>query len=209
MNELQILYDHYKDTYNLSKNMQDKRNKNFVILCVLEMIAFITFINSEYAYKILLDLINNNLENPINLSKSLIQTFLWIMILYFSVKYCQSNIYIERQYKYIERLEKTITNNIKDYTFNRESENYLEEYPFVLNFIDVFYTWIVPLLFIIVNTIRMFIEIKSTNFNLLVFIDIIIYILILILSVSYMIFLKSYLLKRIIRKLKKINDVQK
>ena len=34
MDTLDVLYDHYKETFSLSKESQGRRNKSFVILCV-------------------------------------------------------------------------------------------------------------------------------------------------------------------------------
>lgn len=46
MDTLDVLYDHYKETFSLSKESQGRRNKSFVILCVLEAISFLLLIST-------------------------------------------------------------------------------------------------------------------------------------------------------------------
>lgn len=44
---LDLYHEHYKDTYELSKEAQKRRNKSFVILCILEAISFMLFYNPD------------------------------------------------------------------------------------------------------------------------------------------------------------------
>lgn len=192
MNELELLYDHYKDTYELSKKEQKLRNKNFIVLCLLEALSFLTLLNTEKAYAVFQHIINIKSENPIELGDSILRPLLWVLVLYVSIRYCQNTIYVERQYVYIHNLEKKISGSIKD--FNREGFNYLSNRPFVLKFIHIFYTWISPLLFIIINTVRIVMEFKHLGWGSYLLFDGSICILILTLSISYMCFIngKSY-----------------
>ena len=47
MDSLEISYDHYKETCELSRQAQSRRNKNFVILCVLEATSFLFLVEPE------------------------------------------------------------------------------------------------------------------------------------------------------------------
>ena len=38
--------------------------------------------------------------------------------------------------------------------FSREGENYQKDYPMVLNFIDLFYKMLMPILFVLINIVR-------------------------------------------------------
>ena len=187
MDELEILYDHYKDTYELSKKEQKVRNKNYIILCLLEALSFLVLFNAEKAYSVFQYIINIKVENPMELGDSILRPLLWTLVLYVSIRYCQNTIYVERQYKYIHKLEEKISATIKD--FNREGFNYLSNRPLVLKFIHIFYTWISPSLFIAINSIRLLMEIKNLGWGTYLLFDGSIYILIIILSVSYMCFI--------------------
>ena len=154
MSELEILYDHYKDTYSLSKQAQDKRNKYFLFICIIEFTLFFFVFRPNETTSILLGLLSNISNTHIALSVQVLQCFLWVILVYFSIRYCQSNLYEENQYKYLERLEIEISSKLSDFNLNRESGNYLDKYPKALDFIHIFYTWVFPVLYVIINFIK-------------------------------------------------------
>ena len=109
MDTLELLYDHYKETFSLSKAAQERRNKNFVILCILEALSFLLLIRPETASKLILTGINKDMETPLQLSNAIIQTLLWLLIAYVMIRYIQDVLYVERQYVYLDNLESKIT----------------------------------------------------------------------------------------------------
>ena len=129
---LDLYYDHYKETYDLSKQAQKRRNKLFVWLCVLEALSFLILIKPNVV----------------------LQTFLWIVIAYTTLQYCQDSLYIERLYPYLGKLEKEISGLSKSKIFEREGAGYLNNYPMVLNFADLFYKMFCPILFVGINSVR-------------------------------------------------------
>ena len=154
MNQEKILetyYDHYKETNMLSKEAQGRRNKNFVALCVLEAISFLMIWNPSFICGLLNDAVKTKLENTIQISNSILQTFVWILLAYVLVRYVQDVVYIERQYGYLDRLEKEIAALIGNGIFNREGEGYLKDYPPVLNIVDLFYKMFCPVFFAVIN----------------------------------------------------------
>ena len=97
----------------------------------------------------------------------------------------QHNTYIERQYAYIEELESSISKSLEGAKFDRESKNYLNEYPIVLDVIDIFYKWFAPILFITINISRIVIEWKERGISLATICDSAICSLIIIVSLFY------------------------
>jgi len=154
MEILDVLYDHYKETFGLSKEAQVRRNKNFIILCILEAFSFLLLIRPEQAFKLILEGINNELGMTLQLSNTIIQTLLWILIAYVMIRYIQDMLYVERQYIYLGKLEEKISSIIGGNIFTRESDNYLEQFPMVLNFIDLFYKMLMPIFFTSINIVR-------------------------------------------------------
>ena len=139
MEALEMLYDHYKETFSLSKQAQARRNKSFIVLCALEAFLFFLLIRPEKAFKLILEGINKELDMTLQLSNTIIQTLLWLLIVYVMIRYIQDVLYIERQYIYLDSLEKEISNLSSIDIFMREGTNYQKDYPMVLNFIDLFY----------------------------------------------------------------------
>ena len=151
METLDLYYDHYKETYALSKQAQNRRNKWFVWLCVLEALSFLTLIKPNEALEVFSAGINAHFETNIALGNVVLQTLLWIIIAYITVRYCQDTLYVERLYPYLDKLEKEITGLSNSKVFEREGTGYLKDYPIVLNFVDLFYKMFCPILFIGIN----------------------------------------------------------
>lgn len=124
-------------------------------------------------------------ESHIVLGSTILQTLLWVLVAYTLIRYVQHNTYIERQYAYIEELESSISKSLEGAKFDRESKNYLNEYPIVLDVIDIFYKWFAPILFITINISRIVIEWKERGISLATICDSAICSLIFIVSLFY------------------------
>lgn len=165
MESIEILYDHYKDTYALSKVAQERRNKSFVCLCILETVAYLWAVDPQ---KMIVALQSYEiLSGFVNLGHEIIQTFLWMMIVYVLIRYVQDMIYVERQYGYLTKLEIKISSIVADEMFSRESSNYLKEYPKILNLIDLFYKMVMPVLFLLINFVHIIMEWQYDQRNML------------------------------------------
>lgn len=158
-----MLYDHYKETFSLSKEAQARRNKSFILLCVFEAISFLLLIRPEKAFELILGGINNKLNVTLELSNTIMQTLLWLLIVYVMIRYIQDMLYIERQYTYIDNLEKKIASLSSIDIFAREGKNYQKDYPMVLNFIELFYKMLMPILFALINVVRIYKEWMSVD----------------------------------------------
>ena len=116
-------------------------------------------IKPEKALEIILNGINNELKVSLSLGSAILQTLLWILIVYVMIRYIQDVLYVERQYKYLSELEYQISTSIRcQNLFSREGENYNKDFPMVLNFIDLFYKMLIPNLFILINIIHIYKE---------------------------------------------------
>lgn len=154
MEKLDLYYDHYKETYALSKQAQTRRNKLFVLLCVFEALSFLVLIKPNEALEAFSSGINAYFETDIIFGNVVLQTFLWIIIAYTTVRYCQDTLYVERLYPYLDKLEKEISALSESKIFEREGSGYLNNYPMVLNFVDLFYKVFCPILFVGINTVH-------------------------------------------------------
>ena len=160
LDKLELYYDHYKETCSLNKEAQSRRNRNYVVLCVLEAFSFLFLIKPETALEIFSTGINAQFNTALVLGNGILQTLLWILIAYVMIRYCQDTLYIERQYVCIDGIEKEISKLMEGSTFDRESVGYLKDYPMVLNFIDLFYKMFSPILFLIINIVHIVSEWK-------------------------------------------------
>ncbi len=166
VDKLDMYYDHYKDSNALCQTAQSRRNKSFVVLCVLEAISFMLIRNPDFICGLLNDVAREKLESSIQFSNTILQTLVWILIAYVLIRYVQDVLYVEKEYKYLSTLEKKISellgepNNTRD--FAREGDHYFENYPLVKNLIHLFYTFFSPILFTVINIIHIVQEWNSS-----------------------------------------------
>jgi hypothetical protein len=147
MGNLEIVYDHYKDTFTLIKDSEKERNKIFIILCLLITGLYLLAIEPNSLFQVVKDLVKEYGKTSINFSISIVQSLLWIVVLFYSMRYFQVNSYIERQYNYLHIIEEEINAKIQ-FTFSREGKSYMDKYPMVLNLIYYIYTWVFPVIYI-------------------------------------------------------------
>lgn len=186
LDKLELYYDYYKETCSLNKEAQSKRNRNYVVLCVLEALSFLFLIKPETALEVLSTGVNAQFNTSLVIENGILQTLLWILIAYVMIRYCQDSLYIERQYVCIYRIEKEISNLMESSSFGREGEEYIKNYPIVLNFIDLFYKMFSPIVFLIINIVHIVSEWKSVDsFTLALICDTAIFVVILVMTWFY------------------------
>ncbi|MDR1884006.1 MAG: hypothetical protein LBR26_14675 [Prevotella sp.] len=188
MDKTELLYDHYKETYALHSDMVKKRDAFFVMLCIGITLLFCFLLSPSEVFTSISEMAKDYFSLKLPFQFTIIQSFVWVIILHLFMRYMQTNIYIERQYKYIEKLEMGISQSFQ-VTFSRESANYENEYPLVLNAIHIIYVWVFPILSIIIIALKIYFE-KIQNINIIPFIfDSIIAIIIILLNIFYLSFL--------------------
>lgn len=197
MDKLELTYDHFKDSYELSKESQADRNKLFILLALIMAIQYLFIIEPDSLIITLSSWLLESFHINLIMEISVIQSFLWFILLYFTIRYYQVNTYIERQYKYIHKLEKIISIQA-GIEFDRESFNYLNGYPKVLDFISIIYRVVFPVLYAIIITIKIIFEILSYAPCLSLLLDIILAVCCFVLTCLYLYFLhKECVLKKI------------
>ena len=182
---LETYYDHYKEISTLSKEAQSRRNKNFAILCVLEAVSFLMTRNPDLICGLLNDAAKEELETTIQVSNGIMQTLIWVLIAYVLVRYVQDVLYVERQYVYLDKLEKKINEFVGDDIFSLEGDYYLDNYPVVLNFVELFYKFFSPILFTLINVVHIIEEWRTVSSKLALACDTVICVAIFIITWFY------------------------
>ena len=157
MDKLDLLYDHYKDTCEIQRNNLELRNKLFVYVVILLGLLILLAFKPDTVGGMLVAIIKGEFGIDISPSFAIIQSLLWVLLLYASIRYYQSTIYIERTYEYIHRIEDRIEKEA-NLRFDREGGHYLKDYPFCSQLIDILYKWVFPVLYIIIVIIKIFSE---------------------------------------------------
>ncbi len=161
MDKRELLYDHYKETFEIIQNMIDKRNKYFVFCFIISFIQLILAFIPDTLY-VVKNFIYNQYSIDIKNYFAVIQIFVWIIQDYTYLKYSQMCVEIERKYNYIHSLESRISNSIKA-KFDRESKDYLNKYPFISKVTNFIYRYFSAVVLIIVSFVKIIQEILLTS----------------------------------------------
>lgn len=125
------------------------------------VLLLFTFSPNEYG-NLVFSYINEQYSLDLTRHFNVIQTFLWIALLYETLRYSQSLIYIEREYNYIGSLEEQLS-QLTSFKFNREGQDYSDNYPVISNYTNIIYKYLFPLFSIIVATLKIKSEYKYLN----------------------------------------------
>lgn len=191
MDKTELLYDHYKETVRASTDMQAKRNALFVYVCVFELQNFLMLLFPQVINSALSAFLLEAYKVSLSELLELLPTGIWLITTYVLVRYFQTSIYVERQYPYIEEIEAEIAKETRLVCFDRESKAYLSNYPKVLNLIHIFYTWVIPVLLQVINTVKIILEWKATPSASATWLDTLIYAFLLVLTILFLAFMHT------------------
>lgn len=175
METLDLIYDHYKDTFTIITKQIKQRNKKFVFIFIIAFVFLLFTFNPDGYGNLIFGYIKEQYSIDLTGYFSVIQTFLWVILLYETLRYSQSIIYIEREYQYIASLEEKIS-QIISYTINRESQDYSDNYSVITNYSNIIYKYLFPSFSIIVVTLKIISEYKTLNIWCFLIIDTLLYI---------------------------------
>lgn len=147
----QELYEHYVDTNSKLSEKLKERNKFFLLVFIpIFVLSFLGF--SDSGFSLVVEYVKNKCSIDISENYCIFELLVWIVLLYFTMRYCQSSVNIERQYFYISDLEDKLDKAGK---ITREGKSYLEEYPFISDYIDFLYKKVFPFLYIVFLVVKL------------------------------------------------------
>lgn len=163
--KLNILHDHYKESFSLIREMEKRRDRFFIL--IIAITGGLLF-GVQYSESIP-SMIKFISIGFVNFDLSLTPYFVlisvgWLYLFVTILKYCQLVINIERKYKYIHLLEDKVSTIFKDSSvYCREGRGYLDNYPFFSDVVWIFYILLFPLIIIISLTFVLFFEWKADS----------------------------------------------
>lgn len=188
MVKIELLYDHYKETFSRIKESLNDRNHFFVMVFIVIAIQFLFATSSDTISSVIISLIQEKYKIDISAQMSIIQSLLWLILLYLTMRYYQINVYVERQYNYIHSLEKDIAREAS-IKFDREGGDYLSNYPKMNSFMDILYKWIFPIIYCLIICYKIIVEYIVSKFSLLLILNTILFASCFVLTILYLMFL--------------------
>jgi hypothetical protein len=159
--QVDILYDHYKDSFDHIKGYLQKRfSYTLIIIGVVAAFAFdVSFPGTAQQLSVV---VIKKKIGDIRIDFRFINDvvafgLMWVLILYYQI-----NLLIENQYNYIQRIEKQLSDKLTDVSIDREGYQYLQNYPLLLKVTHRIYTILFPLTVITVVAIKWFQDTTAT-----------------------------------------------
>lgn len=151
--KIEILYDHYKDTFENQKSYLQKRNYyTFICLGLIGTLSF-QLANPDQTTNISNAIIENNIGD-IRIDFNYINNILTFALLWIVIMYYQINFLIEKLYRYIQEIEKDLTKTIKPFEISREGKTYLDHFPWLSEVVHRIYSIGFPVTLIVVSAIK-------------------------------------------------------
>lgn len=147
--KIEILYDHYKDTFEQQKIYLRRRNA-YTLICLGLIAAFSFQITSPtQSIDIASQLIKEHIGD-IKIEFGYINNVLTFALLWVVIMYFQINFLIEKHYDYIGKIEQKLS----EFEITREGKSYLGNYPLLSSVVHRIYTILFPVTIIAVAIIK-------------------------------------------------------
>ena len=165
--KLEILNDHYKDTFSHQLGYLKRRDRFTLYLFLILVIMFLEVMSPSGTETIISKLISKYLEDGISLETSYVRCLTWLLLFGLVVQYYQTVVLVERQYTYLHKLEKELTPFFSSkIPFTREGKSYLKNYPKLSAWSDFLYKSVFPAALIFFTGVKLCIEFPNDGFNL-------------------------------------------
>jgi hypothetical protein len=153
MEGIEVLYDHYKDTFEQQKRYLAKRDHLTVLLMILAILLIGLIFDPNYI-SIKLNTIINAQVNNLVFDFEFINTGLIIAFFWFSLQYYMIVLQIEKMYKYLDQCETSLCAGYTEFKINREGAYYLRSYPWMKTLADKFFVLGIPIGFIALSVCK-------------------------------------------------------
>ena len=166
--KLEVLNDHYKDTFSHLQGYLRRRNRLSLYLLLALAIMFLEVRNgNENGTEIIISaLISKYLGEGLTLDSQSVKVLMWFFLFGLVATYCQVVVLIEKQYAYLHKIEAELSPFFSTgIPFTREGKSYLKDYPMVSNWVHVLYTWVFPIALIFFTFVKIVIEFCNNGFS--------------------------------------------
>lgn len=153
MEGIEVLYDHYKDTFEQQKRYLAKRDYLTALLLILVILLIGLIFDPNYISSKLNAVIKAQVDNLV-FDFEFINTGLIIAFFWFSLQYYMVVLQIEKMYKYLDQCEASLCAGYTGFKINREGAYYLKSYPWMKTLADRFFVLGIPIGFITLSVCK-------------------------------------------------------
>ena len=161
--KMQLLHDHYKDTFFYIQEYLKLRDRLFLFILIVVTFMLFQLYSPVSAGEAVSHFITKKLELKSPIDITFIGSIIWFGLLSLVIRYFQTVVHIERQYKYIHQIEEQLSTHYENKAFTREGKSYIEDYPLFSSWAGILYTIVFPALLIVLVIAKIVGEICQTG----------------------------------------------
>lgn len=167
--QLEVLHDHYKDSFLYIREREKERDRLFLILIALFVVlAFEIQYATDFLSTLSAITILGVRANLSTLPLAALLAATWLFVLAITLRYCQATINVERQYEYLHTLEDKISAQLgDDELYRREGRAYERKYPIFSEWAWRFYVDLLPLIVVFAVVVLIYQEFTGSGNSLL------------------------------------------
>lgn len=165
--KLQLLHDHYKDTFSYIRGYLKLRDRLFVLILIVVTLMLFQVYSPAESSEAVSQFITKKLELKSPIDITFIGSIIWFSLLSLVVRYFQTVVHIERQYTYIHQIEEQLSAQYENKAFTREGKSYLKDYPLFSSWAWILYTIVFPVLLLVLVIVKIVGEISQARSILL------------------------------------------
>jgi len=160
---LDVMHDHYKESFAHIREREKQRDRLFLILIALLGLLFLEVQYPTNIVKLLKEVGKSGIKLDVTaLPITVILSVTWTIFLALMLRYCKVSMTVERQYNYLHKLESKISSLLQDdVIYRREGKEYLRDYPIFSEWAWFFYTIMFPMIVVGVEVYLICLEYRN------------------------------------------------
>lgn len=194
----ELLMEHYKDTFQLILYHWKVRNRLFIYIIIILALVGLDSYSPGSLSKLVNAYITHKVPKAPTFGFDVIGTLAWFLLLSLVIQYYQRSIFVDRQYRYVQRLEEQICSEMGGDYITREGKAYFSrkgtadeggKQPLFIRGVGPIYVYAFPILLIVFVILKLIRECYPPK-CLIQFLNIGIGIVIICFNVFYLIWVK-------------------
>ena len=130
--KLQILHEHYNLTCENVKEHVKRRDWMMLYVVAFLIFQFLQISDSSQVSNAVIAFVKNSYGIEISINRQTLEAILWFALFAGLIRYYQTSIFINKQYKYLHHLEDQFSKYFGEDVLTREGKSYLKKYPLFL-----------------------------------------------------------------------------
>ena len=150
--QIDILHDHYKDTCSLLKGYRATRDWCFYLVILVVAVAWFDVVAPDDFARVTAEALKARFQLTSVPNLTYLRGVLWFTLLGLTLRYCQASLNVEREYKYLHRIEAILAEHVHP-EFGREGVSYRRHGKPFTDWAHAIYAVVFPLVLVLIVVI--------------------------------------------------------